>query len=176
MDLTLHRSGWGKAPSSQDNTNLLRAYRRAITRVIGARLSAAKFDSLLELEARRFLCRVLRSQHNFLDHIRKSVQHLEIAPAKFLTGQKLTYEDYRGAGAFILKITYGYNIESHSEDPLVNLANLALRQFSNAIIPGAWLVDLIPPCKSLSLTTFFNVMLLISLSFQNRSPDSLEPY
>ena len=51
------------------------------------------------------------------------------------------------AGAFILKITYGYNIEPHGEDPLVSLADLALQQFSNAIVPGAWLVDLIPACE-----------------------------
>ncbi len=49
-------------------------------------------------------------------------------------------------GAFILKITYGYNIEPHGDDPLVSLADLALQQFSNAIVPGAWLVDMIPAC------------------------------
>lgn len=54
------------------------------------------------------------------------------------------------AGAFILKITYGYNIEPHGEDPLVSLADLALQQFSNAIIPGAWLVDMIPACEYLN--------------------------
>lgn len=53
------------------------------------------------------------------------------------------------AGSFILKITYGYNIEPHQKDPLVNLADLALQQFSNAIVPGAWLVDVIPACKFL---------------------------
>jgi len=46
-----------------------------------------------------------------------------------------------------LKITYGYNIEPHNEDPLVNLADLALQQFSKAVVPGAWLVDMIPACK-----------------------------
>ncbi|KAJ5193031.1 hypothetical protein N7449_009173 [Penicillium cf. viridicatum] len=48
-------AGWGKLVPSQDNTPLLRAYRRAITfRVIGTRESAAKFNGLIELEARRF--------------------------------------------------------------------------------------------------------------------------
>ncbi|KAJ5602268.1 hypothetical protein N7510_011802 [Penicillium lagena] len=113
-------SGWGEAPSSQDNTNLLRAYRRAIFRVIGTNASASKFDSLLELEARRFTWRVLHRPQNFVDHIRTN------------------------AGAFILKVTYGYNVEPHGEDPLVGLAELALQQFSKAIIPGAWLVDHVP--------------------------------
>ncbi|KAJ5109988.1 hypothetical protein N7532_002633 [Penicillium argentinense] len=116
-------TGWGKAPSSQDNTSLLRSYRRAMARIIGTRASMSKFDDLLETEARRFIWRVLHTPERFVDHIRTE------------------------AGAFILKITYGYNIEPHGEDPLVNLADLALQQFSNAIVPGAWLVDMIPALK-----------------------------
>ncbi|OQE21680.1 hypothetical protein PENSTE_c011G00749 [Penicillium steckii] len=116
-------SGWGTAPSGQNNTPLLRAYRRAMAKVIGTRASASKFDSLLEDETRRFAWRVLQTSDKFVDHIRTE------------------------AGAFILKITYGYNIEPHGEDPLVSLADLALQQFSNAIVPGAWLVDMIPALK-----------------------------
>ncbi|KAJ6012917.1 hypothetical protein N7499_012482 [Penicillium canescens] len=55
-------------------------------------------------------------------------------------------EIYRAVSAFILNITYGYNIEPHGEDPLVRLADHALKQFSVAVFPGAWLVDLIPAC------------------------------
>ncbi|KAJ5160072.1 uncharacterized protein N7482_007076 [Penicillium canariense] len=51
------------------------------------------------------------------------------------------------AGAFILRVTYGYNIEPHGEDPLVRLADHALKLFSEAAVPGAWLVDLIPALK-----------------------------
>ncbi|KAJ5134839.1 NmrA-like [Penicillium atrosanguineum] len=118
-------AGWSKLPSSQGNTPLLRTYRRAIKRAIGNRESAAKFDSLLELEARRFTCRVLLTPEKFLEHNRTA------------------------AGAFILNVIYGYNIEPHGEDPLVRLADLALSQFSEAIAPGAWLVDLIPALKYL---------------------------
>ncbi|KAJ5242058.1 uncharacterized protein N7469_000385 [Penicillium citrinum] len=116
-------SGWGQAPSGQNNTPLLRSYRRAMAKVIGTRASASKFDGLLEDETRRFAWRVLQTPEKFVDHLRTE------------------------AGAFILKITYGYNIEPHGEDPLVSLADLALQQFSNAIIPGAWLVDMIPALK-----------------------------
>lgn len=52
----------------------------------------------------------------------------------------------RGAGAVILKIAYGYTIESHKADPLVDLADEALVQFSLAGQPGAWLVDIFPFC------------------------------
>ncbi|KAJ5980223.1 hypothetical protein N7481_007521 [Penicillium waksmanii] len=116
-------SGWGNAPSSQDNTALLRSYRRAMAKIIGTRTSASRFDGLMEEETQRFLWRVLQTPEKFVDHIRTE------------------------AGAFILKITYGYNIEPHGDDPLVSLADLALQQFSNAIVPGAWLVDMIPALK-----------------------------
>ncbi|CAI7669989.1 unnamed protein product [Penicillium palitans] len=85
-------AAWGKLVPSQDNTPLLRAYRRAITRVIGARESAAKFNGLIELEARRFACRILHTPEKFLDHNRTA------------------------SGAFILTITYGYNIDGGAGD------------------------------------------------------------
>lgn len=50
----------------------------------------------------------------------------------------------REAGAIILKVAYGYEIEAHKEDPLVTLADHAMDQFSKAMIPGAWLVDMVP--------------------------------
>ena len=55
------------------------------------------------------------------------------------------------AGAFIMKIIYGYNIRPHSEDPLVSLADLTLQQFSMAIVPGMWLVDVIPARRWITL-------------------------
>ncbi|KAJ5915533.1 hypothetical protein N7466_011466 [Penicillium verhagenii] len=51
------------------------------------------------------------------------------------------------AGAIILKIAYGYTIEPHKLDPLVQMAGLALEHFAIAGTPGAWLVDMIPALK-----------------------------
>lgn len=45
---------------------------------------------------------------------------------------------------------YGYTIEPHKPDPLVELAETAFDQFSASTVPGAWLVDVIPARKSLS--------------------------
>lgn len=50
----------------------------------------------------------------------------------------------REAGAIILKIAYGYTVEPHKADPLVDIADKALAQFSAATVPGAWMVDTIP--------------------------------
>ena len=50
----------------------------------------------------------------------------------------------REAGAVILKIAYGYNIEPHGSDPLVTLVNDAMEDFSLAAAPGKWIVDTVP--------------------------------
>lgn len=57
----------------------------------------------------------------------------------------------REAGAIILKMSYGYTVEPHKTDPLVDIADRALAQFSAATVAGAWLVDTIPACKSACL-------------------------
>ena len=43
-------------------------------------------------------------------------------------------------------ITYGYSVQE-GDDPLVNIANVALEEFSLSTAPGAWLVDILPICK-----------------------------
>lgn len=61
--------------------------------------------------------------------------------------QRISNLQFSEAGAVILKIAYGYTIESNKRDPLVHIANLALEHFSIAGTPGAWLVDMIPFCE-----------------------------
>lgn len=53
----------------------------------------------------------------------------------------------REAGAVILKIAYGYAVEPHGRDPLVDLVNDSMEKFSIAGMPGMWLVDTIPFCR-----------------------------
>ncbi|KAF2667371.1 putative cytochrome P450 [Microthyrium microscopicum] len=48
------------------------------------------------------------------------------------------------AGEVILKLVYGYNIEHHTNDALVSLADRTMQQFTLAIVPGAWIVDILP--------------------------------
>lgn len=52
------------------------------------------------------------------------------------------------AGAIILKMAYGYTIDPHQRDPLVDIADRGLEQFSLSTVTGAWLVDTIPACES----------------------------
>lgn len=60
----------------------------------------------------------------------------------------LTYHN-RETGALVLKLSYGYTIESHDRDPLVDLVDKAMEEFIVVMLPLTWLVDFIPMCKSL---------------------------
>lgn len=48
------------------------------------------------------------------------------------------------AGELILKVVYDYNIQPFENDPLVDLVDEAMEQFSEATIPGRWMVDIFP--------------------------------
>ncbi|KAL1962244.1 hypothetical protein VTN77DRAFT_9900 [Rasamsonia byssochlamydoides] len=112
--------GWEHALASQPYSSRLRAYRKNIGRLLGSQAAVTRFYPLLEAEAWRFLWRVLQKPDDLLQHIRTE------------------------AGAVILKIAYGYTIEQHKRDPLVDHADEALARFSLAAVPGAWLVDIVP--------------------------------
>ncbi|KAH8113547.1 cytochrome P450 [Phellopilus nigrolimitatus] len=112
--------GWEHALSSQHYTDRFRAYRKNIHAVIGSKSAVSRFYPLQDTEVRRFLLRVLEEPEKLEHHIRTE------------------------AGAIILKISHGYTIEPREQDPLVNLADEALAQFSSAVQPGAWLVDVLP--------------------------------
>jgi hypothetical protein len=55
---------------------------------------------------------------------------------------------FREAGAVILKIAYGYTAEPFEKDPLIGMAGDAMDKFARAAVPGAFMVDIMPFCKS----------------------------
>ena len=44
-------------------------------------------------------------------------------------------------------ISHGYTVKEH-DDPIVDIAEAAMNQFSELVDPGAYLVDTVPLCKS----------------------------
>jgi cytochrome P450 len=112
--------GWEHFLSSLPYSKGFRAYRKNIHGLLGTKEAVERFYGLQELEVRRFLFRVLEKPDDLLRQCRTE------------------------AGAIILKIAYGYTIEPFKPDPLVTLADEALEQFSQATVPGTWLVDVIP--------------------------------
>ncbi|KAE8386676.1 cytochrome P450 [Aspergillus alliaceus] len=97
-----------------------KAIRKAMNKEIGSKVSVSRFNELQDVEARRFLLRVLETPENLTQHIRKE------------------------AGAVVLKLAYGYTIEPHKPDPLVDLADVSMYYFSLVCRYGAWLVDVLP--------------------------------
>lgn len=83
------------------------------------------FDRVQEEEAVHFLLNVLESPENLFDHIK------------------------REAGAVVLKILYGYTVEPHGHDVLIDLVGTTMEQFAYAAVPGRWAVDAFPLCKFL---------------------------
>jgi cytochrome P450 len=117
--------GWERGLAMMPYSPKVRAYRKALHTVLGTPSAIDPFRPLIELETRRFLVRVLDKPDDVLQAIRTQ------------------------AGSIILKIGYGYTIEPHGHDPLVDLADEGLDQFSKACAPGAWMVDVIPALKYL---------------------------
>ncbi|KAK7986992.1 cytochrome P450 [Apiospora saccharicola] len=112
--------GWKYMLALRPADRGMRAIRKFLHGAVGTRAALGNYAELQETEVRRLLLRVLEKPEGLRDHIRTE------------------------AGAIILKVAYGYEIEAHKEDPLVTLADHAMDQFSKAMIPGAWLVDMVP--------------------------------
>jgi hypothetical protein len=58
--------------------------------------------------------------------------------------ERLIYEP-RTAGAIILRISYGYEIEE-TNDPFIKMSDKAMEEFSLSASPGAFIVDVFPAC------------------------------
>ncbi|KAJ7451064.1 cytochrome P450 [Mycena latifolia] len=116
-------SGWDRVLSSSRYGPQLKEYRKLIGKVIGTRGSMVKFYPVEEYQANMFLKRVLEDPKAFDAATRKT------------------------AGAMVLHLTYGYKIKEQGNDPLVDLADKALGEFSEITRPGAFLVDVLPILK-----------------------------
>ncbi|TDL26571.1 cytochrome P450 [Rickenella mellea] len=112
--------GWDRTHALLPYGSRFRAHRKYLSQLIGTRSAVTQFVPLEVAETRRFIKRVMENPDGLLEHIRKL------------------------AGGIILKISYGYSIEADGHDPLVDLADEAVGQFSLSTIPGAWLVDVMP--------------------------------
>ncbi|KAF8173223.1 cytochrome P450 [Mycena galopus ATCC 62051] len=116
-------SGWDRVLSSARYGPQFKEYRKLIGRVIGTRGNMVKFYPVLNYQANMFLKRVLENPKAFDAATRKT------------------------AGAMVLHLTYGYKIQEQGNDPLVDLADKALGEFSEITRPGAFLVDVMPILK-----------------------------
>ncbi|KAK2011616.1 cytochrome P450 [Colletotrichum eremochloae] len=97
-----------------------RRQRKLVHQVLGTAKSASEFRNVQDVESRRFLLRILKTPDELMTHAKTE------------------------AAAIILKIVYGYSIEVDTVDPLTNLVQLLMDNFSRAFVPMAWPVDVLP--------------------------------
>ncbi|QSS65943.1 O-methylsterigmatocystin oxidoreductase [Histoplasma capsulatum] len=109
----------------QSYTPTFRRYRKYLHRELGTKVSAAQFRSVQEIEVSRQLVRALNEPGKWLEHFKTA------------------------AAATVLKTAYGYTIEPHKPDPLVDLIDKMMTEFSLAAVPMAWAVDIIPALRYL---------------------------
>ncbi|PVF95625.1 cytochrome P450 [Serendipita vermifera] len=122
-DLVGFGRGLALLPYDQD----ARETRKLIHLTVGQK-SIPGHTALLESETKRFLRGLRDTPENFVGH--------------------LTYT----AGAIILRIAYGYDVEPE-KDPLVTLANEALDKFSKTTLLGEFPVDIFPILRHLPAWT-----------------------
>ncbi|KAI0470582.1 cytochrome P450 [Xylariaceae sp. FL0804] len=123
--VALCRVGWDRLVSLQPYGKQIQSYRKPISSILGTKKMVKQFYPLQDAETHRCLLRILEDPENLRGHLKKQ------------------------AGAIILKITFGYTIETSKPDPLVELADEAMRQFGSFLVPGVWLVDTIPALRYL---------------------------
>ncbi|KAI0002705.1 cytochrome P450 oxidoreductase OrdA-like protein [Xylariaceae sp. FL0662B] len=112
--------GWENSTVLLQYNDRWRASRKAMHSIIGSKAALSRMYPLQDAEVHRFLLRVLEEPERFEEHLRTE------------------------AGAIILKTGYGYAVDWHERDPLVELAERVTEEFSAAAVPGTWIVDTIP--------------------------------
>ncbi|KAG1863085.1 cytochrome P450 [Suillus subluteus] len=101
-----------------------RLFRKNCHRVIGSRSALAVYHPMEEMETRRFLKRTLAKPDSLQTHIRLTI------------------------AAISLRICYGYEVKEDN-DPLINIGQRALDQFSRYGLYGDFIVDFLPSLAKL---------------------------
>ncbi|KAI0030170.1 cytochrome P450 [Vararia minispora EC-137] len=98
-----------------------RTTRKLMHQFMGSRATVEKHAAAKEQEVAQLLLRILKDPRpeSLREHIRKA------------------------AGGIILRLAYGYRTREEG-DPFVQQADMVLTQFSQTIVPGVFLVDVVP--------------------------------
>ncbi|KAH6507448.1 hypothetical protein HBI56_151160 [Parastagonospora nodorum] len=116
--------GWEHVLGMQQPHARFKQYRKNIAKVASSAATLKVFDGVQEEESVRFLGRVLRGPEALFEHIKME------------------------AGAVILRVTYGYT-PWEEKDPLVDMAGTTMVDFADVMIPGKYLVDVLPALRYL---------------------------
>lgn len=70
-------------------------------------------------------------------------------------------------GSLALKMSHGYTTEKSGHDPLVQLAEEVMSQFSFTGQAGVWMVDILPFCMSIVQSfSYLSFFICLSNAFQ----------
>ncbi|KAE8140134.1 cytochrome P450 [Aspergillus pseudotamarii] len=109
----------------QNDHATVRAQRKCILSQLRSENALSSFYPQVDMVIRRFLLRVLQEPDKLIDHVKT------------------------GIGGVILKVAYGYTVEFHDHDPLVDLVSKTAFAFGRINQPTGYLVDSIPALKYL---------------------------
>jgi cytochrome P450 len=102
-----------------------RHMRKLLHRELGTKTLSNRFRHFQEAEVNHQLVRTLHRPEKALEHYKTT------------------------AAATVLQMAYGYSIEPHQDDPLVESVDQMMTEFSQAAVPMAWAVDIIPALRYL---------------------------
>ena len=68
--IDIPRVGWEDILAMQTYSDRFRAYRKVMHRVLGSKAVTSRFNTLQDIEIRRFLLRVLQKPNDLVQHIR----------------------------------------------------------------------------------------------------------
>ncbi|KAF5646140.1 oxidoreductase [Fusarium sp. NRRL 52700] len=112
--------GYNQILSVMPYGKLLKQHRKLVHQQLGTKTAASRFQGVQDMESRRLLLRILENPDKLSAHIKTE------------------------ASAIILKMTYGYSLEPHKPDPLELLIEQMMHNFSLALVPMSWPVDVLP--------------------------------
>ncbi|KAI1825149.1 cytochrome P450 oxidoreductase OrdA-like protein [Xylaria intraflava] len=115
--------GWGKNLALLPYDKVYRAHRKRIHMMVGTEMAALRYLPFQVTGVHQFLFSVLQEPDKLLEHVRSD------------------------SAAVFLKMIYGYTVDSSKPDPLVALVTESTALFSDALVPGGWLVDMIPALR-----------------------------
>ena len=143
LTLAFDLVGWGDATGFLPHGVAHRKHRKFFHRHVGVRSSLVTFYPAEEAEAKQFVHNVLRDPDNLIAHCHR--YYGVDCPLGDRTN--MTYLG-RSTASLILKFSHGYSVKDDG-DSLVEIANRAIHTISDTMMPGRFLVDLLPICTFL---------------------------
>lgn len=139
--------GWDKTLSLMPYGDVWRSVRKYFHNIVGSR-ELGKFLPMIENESSKLLISLLCTPQDFLEHVRRCVMFCLIVRPVSRTLNVLS--PHSEVGSVSLMLAYGYETKPYN-DYLVELADRGNSDFALLTAPGAFLVDVLPICKSLAL-------------------------